>query len=121
SSVPATSVAHRIERIILISGGDASTELIRGQLGKGRGAVADPVLFLRIDLAEGLAMVHRDEDRIVAEPTDTARRPRQGAVNAAFVDRVLAVGPGEGENAREPGVAGCLRPLRGEHALDFAH
>ena len=65
------------------------------------GAVADRVLFRRVDLAEGLVVAGGDEHRVVAEALVAARRPDQRAVDPAFEALDLAVvGPGERQARR---------------------
>src|SRR5690606_9815051 len=82
-----------------------SAELIRHQFGESIGAMADAVFFFRVDLREGPVAALRHEYRIVAEAAIAARGPGEGAVGAAFVNGLCAIGPGEGEGAGEPGVA----------------
>src|SRR4051812_3462287 len=77
----------------------------RHQLAKCIGPVAHRMLRVRLHLAEGLLMPCRHEDRIVAEAVLAARRPDEGAVDAAFEPFAMAVGPAQGEGADEMGVA----------------
>src|SRR5262245_42976598 len=71
------------------------------QLAEGDGAMADRVFLERIHLAEGLVVAVGAEDRIVAEPARTARRPDQRAVDASFEQVLAAVGPGQAQHADE--------------------
>ena len=48
----------------------------------------------RVDLAEGLGVAVRDENRVVAEALVAARRPSQAPVHLAAEQRDLAVGLG---------------------------
>ena len=80
------------------------------------------VLFLRVELGKGLLAAIGHEHRIVAETQRAARRPGQRAIDAAFVDGVLAIGPCERQHAGEPAVArSSPGPCCLQHSFDLAH
>src|SRR4051812_39021871 len=73
------------------------------ELGEGVGAVADAVLLVRLDLAEGEGPALGDEHRVVAEAAVAARRPDQVPVDLAAEGLGVSVGPGERERRDEMG------------------
>src|SRR3546814_13039680 len=70
------------------------------------------MLFFRVHLAEADVVAMRLEDRIIAETPVPARRPDDGAVDAALERLHMAVGPGEGKRADEMRAVARFRPLR---------
>src|SRR3954454_6679345 len=67
--------------------------------------MAEAGLFGRRHLAEGAALAFGDEDGVVAESAAAARLGRDLAVDAALVERDLAVGPGQAQGSDEGGAA----------------
>src|SRR3546814_1584678 len=57
--------------------------------------MAHRMLFVGVDLAEGLASAQRLEHRIIAETLGPARRPDDDAVHPAFEAFDMAIGPGK--------------------------
>src|SRR5439155_18651688 len=68
--------------------------------------VADPVLLLRRELCHGqrrtIALLHRDEDRVVAEAARATRLQHQQAFTRALGPPLGAARPGAGRNALVP-------------------
>src|SRR5207247_587719 len=82
-----TEARHKTERsFILLSRRTARiclsgrTQKVVAQVLQRAGAVADPVLRLRAQLAEGLIEAVRDEQRIVAETAGATRRELDAAL-----------------------------------------
>src|SRR4029077_19933931 len=71
------------------------------QLREGTGAVADPVLMLGIDFAEGLIVSIRHKYGVVAEAALAARRPGQPTVYLAAKCLDRAVRPGQRQHRDE--------------------
>src|SRR5262244_2430628 len=76
-------------------------EARRHQLAEGGGAVADAVLLLGIDLAEGAGVAVGLEHRVVAEALAAARRPNQRAMGLASEHLDVADGPRECQDRHE--------------------
>src|SRR6185295_7206489 len=72
------------------------------QLAEGVGAMADRMLQIRIELAEGPIVSERDKHRVVAEALVATRWPDERAVDAPVERLGLAVvGPGNRQRAGE--------------------
>src|SRR3546814_3073090 len=80
------------------------------KLAEGVGTMAHRMLFVGVDLAEGLASAQRLEHRIIAETLGPARRPDDDAVHPAFEAFDMAIGPGKRQCADEMGVVARFRP-----------
>ena len=72
---------------------------------EGAGAMGRLVLHCRLHFAEGLGEAAGHEHRIVTEAFVATRRPNQDAVDAAFENVTVALGPGKAEGADEMGLA----------------
>src|SRR5690242_2224299 len=84
--------------------------------------MADRVLELRIELAEGLVIADGNEHRVIAEPSIAARRPDERPVDAAVEGLGLAVvRPGDRQRADEMGCRRGVRLRRLDLAPDFLH
>src|SRR5437868_9964349 len=84
--------------------------------------MADAVLELGIELAEGLVVADRLKHRIVAEAPVAARRPDEGPVDAAFKRLDLAVvGPGDRQRADEMRGGSSVRLRRLDLTPDLLH
>src|SRR5438046_7052993 len=84
--------------------------------------MADAVFEVRIELAEGLVEADRLKHRVVAEAFVAARRPDEGAVDAA-VERLdlSVVGPGDRQRADEMRGGSSVRLRRLDRAPDLLH
>ena len=78
------------------------------QFKEGAGAVREatafggkPMFFLCAHLAECLVEAVGQEERIVAEAFIAARRPDDGAIDAAFETLDMTVGPGKAQRGNE--------------------
>src|SRR5271154_1131245 len=87
-----------------------------------KGAVGgNPMLLLRVHLAERAVMAVGAENRIVAEPGRPARREDERAIDPPLERLERAIRPREGQHTDEGGAPRRRRAERFEFTLDPRH
>src|SRR5262249_36270259 len=105
---PAPSLLRARGRVGVGSGwgrGSAAIKAALDELGEGAGAMADPMLFGRVDFPEGQSSAQRYEDRVVAEAAVAAGRPGEPAFDLAAEHLGVAVRPGQRKHRDKSGAA----------------
>src|SRR5947208_7918355 len=82
-------------------GSESSPQAALDELREGAGAVADAVLFRRVHFAKRQGSTERDEDRVVAKPPITTRRPDQPTLDLAAEQLSLLAWPRQGKNGNK--------------------
>ena len=84
------------------------TQTRLGQFKEGAGAMREatafggkPMFFLRAHLTERAVEAVGQEERIIAEAFVAARRPDDGAVDAAFEVLDMTIGPGKAQRGNK--------------------